>query len=76
MVKSFLYRRGAGVESVGLRGELGVPLPAALVELAALDQGNTPLDRYDRFIELQTNLKYNVILIMFTNIFKYVMHII
>ena len=40
-----LYRRGAGGDSVGVRSGLQVPLPAALVELAALDQGTTPLDR-------------------------------
>lgn len=40
-----LYRRGAGGDSVGLRAGLEVPLPAALVELSALEQGTTPLDR-------------------------------
>ena len=35
-------RVGRGLE---LREELCIPLPAALVELSALDQANTPLDR-------------------------------
>ena len=40
-----VYRRGVEGGDLGLRAELCVPLPAALVELSAVDQGNTPLDR-------------------------------
>ncbi|XP_023347969.1 uncharacterized protein LOC111716726 [Eurytemora carolleeae] len=45
-----LYRQGLGGRGragrgLELREELCVPLPAALVELSALDQANTPLDR-------------------------------
>ena len=52
-----LYRLGLTADQLGLSPALALPLPAALVELAALDSRTTPLDKLSTLADTLDQLR-------------------